>query len=209
MHRLVDRTVTGAHYLRKPEISHASNQQPSNRRLQQLQPLRLLPQSRPQIPSDFAKSSAANPPMTPSTEYASSSRGSRNVIDGIRNMGCGPQNHRATATLATAARTMEPSTPAVHFPITSSITNRIAEIGALNAAARPAAAPTGANNRSFDRESPTRRPISEATPAPICNEGSSGPSDCPLPIASADRKNFPTTVRTEIYPLWMYSAAFV
>jgi hypothetical protein len=37
-------------------------------------------------------------------------------------------------------------------------------------------------------------------PAPICSDGSSGPSDWPLPIASAEVMNLPTTVRKEIYP---------
>src|SRR5665213_3742099 len=124
-------------------------------------------------------------------------------------MGSDPQNHRATTTLEIAASTIDPSTAALHCPITSSMTKRIAEIGALNAAARPAAAPTGAKMRRRALESPSLRLMREATPAPICNEGSSGPSEWPPPIARAESRNLPHTVRKEIYPLWIYIAAFV
>jgi hypothetical protein len=40
----------------------------------------------------------------------------------------------------------------------------------------------------------------DARPAPICSEGSSGPSDWPLPIASADAMNLPITVLNEMNP---------
>ena len=78
--------------------------------------------------------------------------------------------------------------------MTSSMTNSTAVMGALKAAASPAAAPTGAISRSFSRDSFNRRPSADAMPAPICNDGSSGPSDCPLPIASALVMNLPMTV---------------
>ena len=64
----------------------------------------------------------------------------------------------------------------------------------MNAAAKPAAAPTGAINRTFLARQRNRRPSAEAMPAPICSEGSSGPSDCPVPMASAQVTNFPMTV---------------
>jgi hypothetical protein len=67
----------------------------------------------------------------------------------MRNMGSAPQNQRATTTLEMAERTMEPRTAALHWPMTSSMTKRMAEMGALKAAARPAAAPMGAKMRSF------------------------------------------------------------
>src|ERR1700704_3025637 len=121
----------------------------------------------------------------------------------MRNIGSGPQNERATTTLDTADSTMEPRTAALHWPMTSSMTNRIAEMGALNAAARPAAAPMGAKMRSFSFDRPKRRLMSEATPAPIWRDGSSGPSEWPLPMASADNRNLPMTVRKEMYPLWI------
>ena len=59
-------------------------------------------------------------------------------------MGCAPQNQRATTTAEMAERTMEPRTAALQLPMTSSMTKRMAEMGALKAAARPAAAPMGA-----------------------------------------------------------------
>ena len=97
-------------------------------------------------------------------------------------------------TLETAARTIAPSAPALQVPITSSTTKSTAEIGALKAAASPAAAPTGAIRRSFSVDKRRLRPINEAIPAPICSEGSSGPKDWPLPIAMAHVTNFPITV---------------
>jgi len=57
--------------------------------------------------------------------------------------------------------------------------------------------------RSFSFDMPKRRLMSEATPAPICRDGSSGPSEWPLPMASADSRNLPMTVRKEMYPLWI------
>ena len=71
-------------------------------------------------------------------------------------------------------------------------------MGALNAAASPAAAPMGANMRSRSRERLRRRLTMEATPAPICSDGSSGPSENPPPMARAEVMNFPMTVLKEI-----------
>jgi hypothetical protein len=85
--------------------------------------------------------------------------------------------------------------------MTSSMTNNTAEMGALNAAARPAAAPTGAISRSFSRESLRRRPKTEAKLAPICKDGSSGPSEWPDPMASDAVMNLPIAVRKGMYPL--------
>src|SRR5271154_317519 len=120
------------------------------------------------------------------------------MTGGMRNMGSEPQNQRATTTLDIADNTMDPSTAALHRPMTSSTTKRMAEIGALNAAAKPAAAPIGANIRNRSRERLRRRLTMEATPAPICSEGSSGPSEKPPPLESADVMNFPITVLKEI-----------
>ncbi len=94
-----------------------------------------------------------------------------------------------------AASRIAPSTPALHVPITSSMTNSTAVIGELNAADSPAAAPIGATRRIRSRDRFSLRPNSEASPAPICSDGSSGPSDWPLPMASAEVKNLPITVR--------------
>src|SRR6267143_5473799 len=109
-------------------------------------------------------------------------------------------------TLEIAASTMAPSTPELQVPITSSITKGTDDMGELKAAARPAAAPTGAIKRTFACERLRRRPMAEAIPAPICSDGSSGPKDWPLPIASAQVRNFPTSDLNGTYPLEMYSA---
>ena len=94
---------------------------------------------------------AATPPATPKRRRpAVRAVPSRDV--GMRNIGSAPQNQRATTTLEMADSTIEPRTAALHRPITSSTTNRMAEMGALNAAANPAAAPIGANMRSRSRE---------------------------------------------------------
>jgi len=67
--------------------------------------------------------------------------------------------------------------------------------------ANPAAAPTGAIKRSFSRDKRRRRPRTEARLAPICNDGSSGPSEWPDPMASEAVMNFPIAVRNGMYPL--------
>src|ERR1700722_5202295 len=81
----------------------------------------------------------AKPPVTPSTAYATNSRGSRKSTYGMRNIASVPKKNLATATLDMVASTIDISTEALQLPITSSITNTIAEIGALNAAPKPAA----------------------------------------------------------------------
>src|SRR5215469_17388653 len=82
----------------------------------------------------------ASPPATPKAAYAINSLGRFISTAGIRNSGSDPRNQRMTTTLDTAERTTDPRIPAVQRPITSSITNSTAEIGALKAAAKPAAA---------------------------------------------------------------------
>ncbi len=125
-----------------------------------------------------------------------SSEGRLSSTGGMRNIASGPRNQRITTTLETAERTTEPRMPAVQRPMTSSMTNSTAAMGALKAAARPAAAPTGAISRMLSRESRSLRPMAEARLAPICSEGSSGPSDCPEPMASAEVMNLPSAVRS-------------
>ena len=137
----------------------------------------------------------------PRMAYAISSEGRSSCTAGIRNSDSDPRNHRITTTLDTADSTTDPRMPAVHRPITSSITNSTAEIGALNAAASPAAAPTGAISRMRSRDNRICRPSTDARHAPICSDGSSGPSECPDPIASAAVMNFPIAVRNGMCPL--------
>jgi hypothetical protein len=78
------------------------------------------------------------------------------------------------------------------------MTNSTAEIGALKAAANPAAAPTGAIRRIRFLDKCRSRPSAEAMLAPISIEGSSGPNDCPEPIANELVMNLPTAVRSGI-----------
>src|SRR5579875_3331463 len=97
----------------------------------------------------------------------------------------------------TAASTIEPTAVALQSASTSSITNNTPLIGVLNAAAIPAAAPTGAISRMLFRESRKTRPSEDATPAPIWSEGSAGPKELPLPIETAHAKNLPRIVLEE------------
>src|SRR5215469_1611211 len=109
----------------------------------------------------------------------------------MRNIDSEPRNQRMTTTLDMADSTTEPRMPAVQRPITSSMTNSTAEMGALKAAASPAAAPTGAIRRMRSRDRRMLMPMAEAMQAPICNDGSSGPSENPEPMASAAVMNLP------------------
>ena len=69
------------------------------------------------------------------------------------NKGAFPRNARMVTTADTAARTIGPTVVALQSARTSSVTNSTPEIGVLNAAARPAAAPTGAISRIVLRSS--------------------------------------------------------
>ena len=72
--------------------------------------------------------------------------------------GCSPSTLRST-TAASAAATMTPESSVwSSVPTISSIVNVTAAIGALNAAAMPAAAPTGISRRTFRCETPASRP---------------------------------------------------
>ncbi len=94
---------------------------------------------------------------------------------------------------ASAAATMTPeSTVWSRSPTTSSTVNVTAAIGALKAAAMPAAAPTGSSRLKWSRESAAARPSRLAMPAQICTVGPSRPSDAPEPICKMPTKNFPT-----------------
>src|SRR6185312_2620994 len=118
----------------------------------------------------------------------------------MRNSGALPRKVRIVTTEDTAASTMEPTVVALQSASTSSITKRTPVIGVLNAAAIPAAAPTGAINRIVLRSRENKRPNRDAMPAPICRDGSSGPSELPIPMDMAQDKNFPTIVLDGTYP---------
>ncbi len=100
----------------------------------------------------------------------------------------------------TAANTIEPTAVALQSANTSSITNKTPLMGVLNAAAIPAAAPTGAIRRMLFRGRLNNLPSHDATPAPICRDGSSGPNELPVPIAMPHPRNLPRMVLDETYP---------
>ena len=79
----------------------------------------------------------------------------------------------------------------------------------LKAAASAAAQPTGTSALTCSVLSPRRRAITEARPAPICTDGPSRPSAMPLASDAEQQKNLPTTVRNEMRPSRMNSAALV
>src|SRR5438093_13660391 len=87
----------------------------------------------------------------------------------------------------TAAMTIEPRGLAAALDRISSRVKVTAAIGVLNAAAKPAAAPTGIKFRRLRREIAKIRPNSDAMAAQICTEGPSRPKLAPVPIFKADR----------------------
>ena len=96
-----------------------------------------------------------------------------------------------TTTLEIADSTTEPRIPAVHRPITSSITNSTAEIGALNAAASPAAAPTGAISRMRSRDSRIFRPSTDASACADLQRGIFRPQRMSRPDGQRRRDELP------------------
>ncbi len=94
-------------------------------------------------------------------------------------------------------------------PRISSSENSTAAIGVLKAAASAAAHPAGISARTCSRRSPNARASTDAIPAPICTDGPSRPSAMPLASDVEQQKNFPSTVRSEMYPSRMNSAALV
>ena len=104
---------------------------------------------------------------------------------------------------------MEPSTGACISPITSSSVKSTAAIGVLNAAASAAAAPTGTRLLTLAGERPSRRPSTDAMPAPTCTDGPSRPSASPLASVTEHMLNFPRTVRRLMNPSRMNRAVLV
>ena len=87
-----------------------------------------------------------------------------------------------STTAASAAATITPESIVwSRLPISSSSVNVTAAMGALKAAAMPAAMPTEAMRRRFLGLSRATRARKLLTPAQICTVGPSTPSDAPLP----------------------------
>ncbi len=108
------------------------------------------------------------------------------------NMGLEPRILCST-TAASAAATITPESMVwSRLPISSSSVKVTAAMGALKAAAMPAAMPTEAMRFWFIGLSRAMRARKLLTPAQICTVGPSTPSDAPLPSCSAQSTNFPT-----------------
>ena len=88
-----------------------------------------------------------------------------------------------STTAARAAATITPDSMVwSRSPMISSRVKVTAAMGALKAAAIPAATPTDAMRRRFCRERLAIRPSRLEMPAQICTVGPSRPSEAPLPI---------------------------
>ena len=97
-----------------------------------------------------------------------------------------------STTAASAAATITPASMVwSRSPISSSSVNVTAAMGALKAAAMPAAMPTDAMRRQFFGLRRNARASRLLTPAQICTVGPSRPSDAPDPICSAHKMNLP------------------
>jgi hypothetical protein len=107
---------------------------------------------------------------------------------------------RSTTAANAAATTTPPRTVASRAPKSSSITKVTAAIGALKAAAIPAAAPTGTSRRWLLGDSANARPIPLATVEQICTVGPSRPSEEPVPMATLASTNFAAASRSRGAP---------
>ena len=101
----------------------------------------------------------------------------------------------------TAAATITPESMVwSRSPTSSSMVNVTAAIGALKAAAIPAAIPTDVMRRRYWGFNLAARASRLLTPAQICTVGPSRPSDAPEPIWTAHRTNLPMVSRSVINP---------
>ncbi len=73
-------------------------------------------------------------------------------------------------------------------------------MGVLNAAESAAAEPTGTRFFTLVGDSRNQRPMTEASPAPICTDGPSRPMEWPAAMVSAPVRNFPMGVRARMTP---------
>ena len=105
---------------------------------------------------------------------------------GTLKAGSGPAMAWVVAAEITEASSTTPSALPPSSPRMISMAKKTPAIGALKAAATPAAAPAATSTRV--RSSGIRNTWLTAEPrlAPICTEGSSGPTEAPLPIEMAD-----------------------
>ena len=117
--------------------------------------------------------------------------------------------HLRSMTAASAAATTTPeSTAWSSEPTISSMVKVTAAMGALKAAAMPAATPTGSRRRALFAGRPVARASRLVAPAQICTVGPSRPSEAPEPICRLARKNFPKASRKRTRPPSSAKAAF-
>ena len=106
-----------------------------------------------------------------------------------------------STTPASAAATITPASMVWSSePISSSSVNVTAAIGALNAAAIPAAMPTDVMRRLFTGLSRAMRDRKLLTPAQICTVGPSTPRLAPLPSCIVHKTNLPSVSFSVIAP---------
>jgi len=106
-----------------------------------------------------------------------------------------------STTAESAAATMTPESMVwSRSPISSSSVKVTAAMGALKAAAIPAAMPTEAMRRVFLGLSRASLASMLLTPAQTCTVGPSSPREAPEPICTAHSTNLPTVSRTVTYP---------
>ena len=114
-----------------------------------------------------------------------------------------------STTAASAAATITPESIVwSRSPISSSSVNVMAAIGALKAAAMPAAIPTDVMRRQFCGLSRAALAIRLLTPAQIWTVGPSRPSDAPEPIWKAQSTNLPMVSRRDTSPERSAKATF-
>ena len=144
VHGFVDVLVTGSHHLRRAEHADEPDQQAGDGGLKILGPAGQCLEPGTQLANAGGKRYGSQTADDPEDRIGDEFGGIPELRPaGIRKSGSEPRNQRMTTTLETAERTTEPRMPAVQRPMTSSMTKSTAEIGALKAAASPAAAPTG------------------------------------------------------------------
>jgi len=123
-------------------------------------------------------------------------------------MGCEP-SRLCSITAANAAATTTPERTVWSRPPTISSTVKVtAAIGALKAAATPAAAPTGNSRRTLRGARANHLPMAHERAAHMCTVGPSRPSEAPAPTCRAVMTNFAAPSRRRTRSVCTAYAAF-
>jgi hypothetical protein len=118
----------------------------------------------------------------------------------MRITGSSPNTVRATTDASTDATTTGANEAAPKAPSIFSDAKSTPAIGALKAAAMPAAEPAPTNVLSRSGEARNHRPMRELVAAPATTTGPSGPTELPVPMSSADATVFAATGPNRIRP---------